>query len=139
MTVTVPVELGAGAYEIRIGSGLLAEIGDRVAAMLARPFTVIVTDDTVAALHLPALETALHSAGIATEAIVLTPGEATKSLAELERLVDQLLALAVERRDMIIVFGGGVIGDLAGFAASVLRRGIGYIQVPTTLLAQVDS
>ncbi len=139
MTVTVPVRLGAGAYEIRIGSGLLAEAGDMVAALLARPFTVIVTDQSVAARHLPAIETALRGSGITVEPIVLAPGEATKSFTELERLVDRLLALGVERRDVIIAFGGGVIGDLAGFAASVLRRGIDYVQVPTTLLAQVDS
>ena len=139
MTLTVPVELGAGAYEIRIGAGLLAEAGDMLAGLLARPFTVIVTDRSVAELHLAALENAFAGSGIATKAIVLAPGEATKSFAELERLVDRLLALDVERRDIIVAFGGGVIGDLAGFAASVLRRGIDYIQVPTTLLAQVDS
>ena len=139
MTVTVPVALGAGGYEIRIGSGLLAEAGGPIAALLARPFTVIVTDETVADLHLPALESALDQAGIDRRSVVLAAGEASKSFASLERLVDQLLALNVERRDTIIAFGGGVIGDLAGFAASVLRRGVDYIQIPTTLLAQADS
>ncbi len=136
---TVEVGLGARAYRILAGEGLLAAAGQHIAPLLARPRTVIVTDGHVAAAHLAALEAALDRAGIAHDAIVLPPGEGTKSFAELAALIDRLLALRVERRDTILAFGGGVIGDLAGFAAAVLHRGIAFIQVPTTLLAQVDS
>jgi len=135
----VPVELGARGYEVRIGPGLLARAGEAIAPLLARPRVAIVTDETVAGLHLPALEAALAGAGIATAALALPPGEATKSWAMLERAVEWLLAERVERRDVVVAFGGGVIGDLAGFAAAVLRRGVRFVQIPTTLLAQVDS
>jgi len=133
------VALGDRSYEILIGGGLLANAGAHIGPLLARPFTVIVTDRTVADLHLAALQSGLASAGIVSKTIVLPPGEATKSMTELTALVERLLEMKVERDDLIIAFGGGVIGDLAGFAAAVLRRGIGFVQVPTTLLAQVDS
>src|SRR5262249_58609135 len=94
---------------------------------------------TVERLHGGALRAALERAGIGAEVVALPPGEATKNFAELERLCDALLAKRIERGDMIVAFGGGVIGDLAGFAAGVVLRGIDYVQVPTTLLAQVDS
>ena len=139
MTTRVPVALGGRSYDILIGEGLLAQAGALVRPLLSRPFTVIVTDKTVAALHLEALEAGLGAAGIDSEAVVLPPGEATKSMAMLDRLLQRLLELKVERDDLILAFGGGVIGDLAGFAAAVLRRGIDFVQVPTTLLAQVDS
>lgn len=135
----VDVGLGERAYRILVGLGLLDAAGAHIAPHLERSRTVIVTDEHVAALHLKTLEASLDRAGIAHDAIVLPPGERTKSFAELEALVDRLLGLRVERRDTIVAFGGGVIGDLAGFAAAVLHRGIPFIQVPTTLLAQVDS
>ena len=139
MTARVPVALGERSYEILIGSGLLSRAGELVGSHLARPFVAIVTDETVANLHLDALQRGLAAGGIASEAIPLPPGEATKSMTRLAEVVERLLALKVERDDLVVALGGGVIGDLAGFAAAVLRRGVGYVQVPTTLLAQVDS
>ncbi len=136
---TVRVDLAGRSYDIRIGPGLIGQAGAHIGPLLARPAMVIVTDETVAGLHLEALEAGLAAAGIDSQAIVLAPGEATKSMAELTGLLERLLALKVERDDLIVALGGGVIGDLAGFAAAVLRRGVGLIQVPTTLLAQVDS
>lgn len=136
---TLTVDLADRAYEIAIGPGLLEEAGKRIAPLLHRPFTVIVTDETVAGIHLPKLEKALDSVGIVHKAIVLPAGESTKSFANLERVCADLLDFGVERKDHIIALGGGVIGDLTGFAASVLRRGVAFIQMPTTLLAQVDS
>lgn len=136
---TVAVSLGDRSYDILIGDGLLAKAGVLVKPHLKSPRTVIVTDENVARFHLAALQQALTQAGIANQAIVLPPGEKTKSFAALAQLCDGLLAAGVERRDVIIAFGGGVIGDLAGFAAAILRRGINFIQIPTTLLAQVDS
>lgn len=135
----VIVDLAERSYSIHIGSGLLARAGDFIAPLLARPSTAIVTDENVASHHLAALETALTGAGVASTSIVLPAGERTKSFAQLELLCDRLLAAGVERRDTIIAFGGGVIGDLAGFAAAILRRGVDFIQIPTSLLAQVDS
>ncbi|MEM7189761.1 MAG: 3-dehydroquinate synthase, partial [Pseudomonadota bacterium] len=133
------VALGARSYPIEIGTGLLAGAGAHIGPILPRPYTVIVTDETVAGLHLETLQSGLAAAGIASKAVVLPPGEATKSMAQLGALTERLLDLKVERDDLIIAFGGGVIGDLAGFAAAVTRRGVDFIQVPTTLLAQVDS
>jgi 3-dehydroquinate synthase len=135
----VRVDLAGRGYDILIGPGLLAEAGRHVAPLLPRPFTVIVTDETVAGLHLEPLRAGLGAQGIRAEAIVLPPGEATKSMPMLDRLLGQLLEARVERDDLILAFGGGVIGDLAGFAAAVLRRGVDFVQLPTTLLAQVDS
>ncbi len=136
---TVTVALGERAYEIVVGEGLLGRAGAAIAPLLARPEVVVVTDETVAGLHLDTLATGLDDAGIGHRAIVLPPGERTKDFAHLERLVDALLEARVERDDTIVAFGGGVVGDIAGFAASILRRGVGMVQVPTTLLAQVDS
>ena len=135
----VHVALGDRAYDIIIGTDVLAEAGRHIAPLLKRPKTAIVTDSHVAALHLPALEAALDKAGIGHDAIVLPAGEETKSFAQLEALCDRLLQLEIERNDCVIALGGGVIGDLTGFAAAVLRRGTRFIQIPTTLLAQVDS
>jgi 3-dehydroquinate synthase len=137
--VTVPVPLGARAYDIRIGAGLLATVGAEIAPLLARPRVAILTEERVAALHLPALVAGLEAAGIAHAALALPPGEATKGWAELERAVEWLIAEKIGRDDLVIAFGGGVIGDLAGFAAAILRRGVAFVQIPTTLLAQVDS
>ena len=139
MTITVPVSLGARAYVIRIGSGLLGRAGAEIAPLLGRPRLAVVTEATVAALHLPALEASLAAAGIASSALVLDAGEAAKSWAGLQRTVEWLIAAKVGRDDLVLALGGGVIGDLAGFAAAILRRGVGFVQVPTTLLAQVDS
>ncbi|ANK80342.1 MAG: 3-dehydroquinate synthase [Rhizobiales bacterium NRL2] len=139
MTRTVRVDLGARSYDIAIGAGLLAGAGDAMKAVLSRPRVVIVTDRNVADAHLGTVEASCVRSGIETAAIVLPPGEATKSFAELEHLCGALIDRRVGRDDMILALGGGVIGDLAGFAASILRRGVDFIQAPTTLLAQVDS
>ncbi|MFM8745467.1 MAG: 3-dehydroquinate synthase [Aestuariivirga sp.] len=135
--ITVP--LGARSYDIHIGEGLLAKAGDIVAPFLKRPLTAIVTDENVAQAHLASLERALAAKGIRSTAIIMPPGEATKSYQHLGDLCDRLLVAGIERRDRIIAFGGGVIGDLAGFAAAILRRGVDFIQIPASLLAQVDS
>ena len=133
------VELAARGYDIVIGPGLLASAGARLAPLLWRQRVAIVTDENVAALHLPGLADGLRSAGIESEALVLPAGEKTKGWASLEKTVEWLIARKVERDDLVIALGGGVIGDLTGFAAAVLRRGVGFVQVPTSLLAQVDS
>lgn len=134
------VELGERSYEIMIGAGLLAEAGALLAPHLRLPRAVLVTDRNLAATSHPGrLEAALEGAGIACRRIVLPAGEATKGMGALERLLDDLLAHGAERRLTVIAMGGGVIGDLAGLAAALLLRGVDYIQVPTTLLAQVDS
>lgn len=138
MTI-VPVSLGARSYEVRIKAGLIAEAGRQIAPLLARPRAAIITDENVAPHHLQKLTTALHEAGIASSALVLAAGEATKSWAGLQKTVEWLLDEKIERRDMVIALGGGVIGDLAGFASAILRRGVRLIQIPTSLLAQVDS
>ncbi len=135
----VHVELGARAYDVRIGRGLIARAGGEIAPFLARPKVAIVTEERVAALHLDALKAGLAARGIEAEALVLPPGEATKSWAHLTETVEWLLAQKVERKDMVVAFGGGVIGDLCGFAAAILRRGVRFVQIPTTLLSQVDS
>jgi 3-dehydroquinate synthase len=135
----VAVNLPGRSYEVRIGPGLLAEAGRHLRPLLARPRVAVVTEDTVARLHWPALRDALAAEGIEAEALALPPGEGTKGWAQLSRTVEWLLERRVERRDVVVGFGGGVVGDLAGFAAAILRRGVRLIQVPTTLLAQVDS
>ncbi|MBK0398428.1 3-dehydroquinate synthase [Limibaculum sp. M0105] len=136
---TVRVGLGERSYDILIGPGLLGRAGGLIGPYLPRPFAAIVTDETVAGIHLEPLRAALAAEGIASEAVILPPGEATKSMANVTLVVERLLGLKVERDDLVIALGGGVIGDLAGFAAAILRRGVGFVQVPTTLLAQVDS
>jgi len=135
----IQVALGTRSYDIHIGAGLLETAGTYIAPLLFRPRTVIVTDETVATLHLTRLQEGLAAAGIAVDSVILPPGEATKSFPQLEHLCTALLDHGVERQDMVIALGGGVIGDLTGFAAAILRRGIDFIQIPTTLLAQVDS
>ncbi len=136
---TVHVDLGARSYDVIIGPGLIAEAGARIAPLLARKRVTVLTDENVAGLHLEALRAGLASAGIEMTALALPPGEATKSWPQFTRAVEWLLEQKVERRDVVVAFGGGVIGDLAGFAASVLRRGVRFVQIPTSLLAQVDS
>ncbi|MGB1088549.1 MAG: 3-dehydroquinate synthase, partial [Alphaproteobacteria bacterium] len=127
-TASLTVALNARAYDIKIGPGLLHKAGEHVLPLLHRPFTVIVTDETVAAHHLATLQAALDAESIRHESIVLPAGESTKSFAQLENLCTRLLELGVERKDSVIAFGGGVIGDLTGFAASILRRGVSFIQ-----------
>lgn len=139
MSETVHVALGDRAYDVRIGTGLIAAVGAEIEPLLRRPKVWIVTERKVAGLHLAALEKSLEAAGIATAALVLPPGETTKSWPHLIEVVEWLLAEKVERRDVVIAFGGGVIGDLVGFAAAILRRGVRFVQLPTSLLAQVDS
>lgn len=134
----VPVALGARSYEVRIASGLLDDAAAHLAPLARqRPF-VIVTDANVAP-HAERLAAVLAAAGLASETIVLPPGEGTKSWAQLEALLDRLLDLGIERGDHVIALGGGVIGDLVGFASAILKRGCNFVQIPTTLLAQVDS
>ena len=134
---------GAGSpnisYDIHIGAGLLRSCAPFLSPLLKRPFVAIVTDENVAQAHLESLTQTLDSAGISHVTKIMPPGEASKSFTGLETLVDWLLDNKVERQDMVIALGGGVIGDLTGFAASTLRRGVRFTQIPTTLLAQVDS
>lgn len=136
MTTTVNVGLGARSYDILIGTGLIDQADSCISPFLAGRRPIIITDDQVATTQLPRLERAL---GADCQTLILPSGEATKSWQQLERLTDGLLDLGVERGDKLIALGGGVIGDLVGFAASILKRGCGFIQVPTTLLAMVDS
>lgn len=133
------VSLEERSYDIHIGPGLLVHLPELMAPYLFRKKTAIVTDENVASLHLKSLEQILFQKEIGFSSIILPPGEGTKSYAYLSLLCDQLLSSGIERHDLIVAFGGGVIGDLAGFAASILRRGVEFVQIPTTLLAQVDS
>lgn len=136
--IAIPVSLGERSYEVRIADGALDRAGNHLAPWL-RGRATIVTDEAVAVAQLPRLVAALERAGIASDPIVVPAGEATKSWEQLARLCDALLERGVERGDHIIALGGGVIGDLVGFAAAILKRGCGFVQIPTTLLAQVDS
>ena len=133
------VELGARSYPILIGEGLLDALGAHVAPLLKRPRTMIVTDTHVADAYLAKVGAALGAEGISFSSLVLPAGEATKSWEGLARLTEWLIGEGVERSDHVIALGGGVIGDLVGFACSIVKRGCAFIQVPTTLLAQVDS
>jgi 3-dehydroquinate synthase len=139
MSRSIPVGLGARAYEVVVGSGLIDRAGKHIAPLLKRPRTAVITDTNVSDHHGERLAVSLEKAGIATDVLVVPPGEETKSWEGLSMLSDQLLALELDRGDMIIAFGGGVVGDLVGFAAAIYKRGIDFIQIPTTLLAQVDS
>lgn len=136
-TETVHVDLGSRSYDVRIGAGLVTRAGAEIAPLLKRRRVAVLTDETVGALHLEALREGLGD--ISMTALALPEGEASKGWPQFSRAVDWLLAEKVERRDIVVAFGGGVIGDLAGFAAAVLRRGVRFVQIPTTLLAQVDS
>ncbi|AUH63163.1 3-dehydroquinate synthase [Paracoccus zhejiangensis] len=138
-TTTVHVPLGDRAYDVLIGQGLIGRAGALIAPLLKRPRVAILTDETVAALHLAPFEAALKAEGIDSTALALPAGESTKSWPYLTQSVEWLLEQKVERRDIVLALGGGVIGDLAGFAAAILRRGVRFVQVPTSLLAQVDS
>lgn len=138
---TVNVALGARAYDVRIGAGLLHRAGAEIAPLLRRPRLAIVTDDNVGRLHLGPLVATLTAQvpGLTVSTLTLPAGEATKGWPEFSRTVEWLLAERIERRDIVVALGGGVIGDLVGFAAAVLRRGVRFVQIPTSLLAQVDS
>lgn len=137
--VTVEVGLGARAYDILIGPGLLARAGEEIATRLPGTRVAVVTDENVAAAHLDTLKAGLGQGGVDAAIITLPPGEKTKSFSHLQDVVDGILAAKLERRDTIVAFGGGVIGDLSGFAAGIVRRGMNFVQIPTSLLAQVDS
>lgn len=136
---TLNVDLGTRSYDILIGGGLLADTGQHIADLMRRPKVAIVTDESVASLHLQTLETSLRACGIASSVLVLPAGEGTKSWQSLQETVEWLLVEKIERDDLVLAFGGGVIGDLTGFAAAIARRGVRFVQLPTTLLAQVDS
>ena len=136
---TVHVDLKTRSYDIHIGPGLLAESGGYIAPLLRRPRVAVITETTVSELHLPALRGGLAAANIEMVALTLPAGERTKNWQVLGQTVEWLLEQKIERNDMVIAFGGGVIGDLAGFAAAILRRGVRFVQIPTSLLAQVDS
>lgn len=135
----VRVNLGERSYTVRVGRGLIARAGAEIAPLLRRKRVAVVTEATVAGAQLERLRAGLAAEGIAMEALVLAPGEGTKNWANLERTVEWLIAEKVERGDVVVALGGGVIGDLVGFAAAVLRRGVRFVQIPTSLLAQVDS
>ena len=135
----VRVELGDRGYDIVIGPGLIDAAGEEIARRLPGVRAAVLTDTTVAGLHYERLSIALRAAGIDHVQIVVPPGETTKSFAQLTDVVDQIIGARLERGDVVIALGGGVIGDLAGFASAIVRRGMGFVQMPTTLLAQVDS
>jgi 3-dehydroquinate synthase len=135
----VEVKLPGRSYAIVIGENLLASSGWRIATALKGARAAVVTDANLARLHLPALKAGLAEQKLLLGEVVVEPGEASKSFPVLASLSERLLELGVERGDCVIAFGGGVVGDLAGFAASILRRGVRVVQMPTTLLAQVDS
>ena len=139
MSEIVHVPLGDRAYDVHIGPDLLTQSGRLIAPLLRRPRVAVITDDNVAARHLETLRAGLAASGIAMVALSLPPGEGTKSWPHLTRCVEWLLEQKIERKDLVIAFGGGVIGDLVGFAAAILRRGVRFVQLPTSLLAQVDS
>ena len=133
------VDLGERSYAIRIGSGLLDQAGQLMLPVMLGRRAFIVTDDTVAPLYLARLQASLDRAGISHVAHILPAGESTKSFAHLETLLDDMLAARVERSTMVVALGGGVVGDLTGIAAAICLRGVDFVQIPTTLLAQVDS
>lgn len=133
------VDLGARSYPIIIGDHVIASLGEAINAHCPARQVAIITDENVAALHLDSAKSSLQAAGLTTHVVTVTPGEATKSFASLETVLDALLAAGIERNDLVLALGGGVVGDLAGCAAGLLRRGVRFVQVPTSLLAQVDS
>ena len=139
MSRTVPVALGGRAYDVLVGEGLLDQAGRLIAPFQTRGRTAVVSDETVWALHGARLTAALNGAGIEALPVIVPPGEQTKSFDGLADVSDRLLALELDRGDIVTAFGGGVVGDLAGFAAAIYKRGIDFVQIPTTLLAQVDS
>jgi 3-dehydroquinate synthase len=137
--IIVNVALGERSYDIAIGRGQLSSLGQKIAALRPGARTAIITDETVARHHLAATEAALADAGVEATSVTVPAGESSKSFPQLENVCEALIAARIERADLVVALGGGVVGDLAGFAAAVVRRGLDYVQVPTTLLAQVDS
>ena len=133
------VELGARSYDVLVGAGLLREAGRRLVPLLPGRSAVVITDRVVADLHLEATLGALREAGFACSTLIVEPGERSKDLATLAGVLEEILGRGIERTTALVALGGGVVGDLAGFAASVLLRGVPFVQIPTTLLAQVDS
>ena len=136
---TLHVPMGERSYDIHVGDGAIARAGDILKNKLRAPRTVIVTDENVAKDWLKPLQESLNAANIRNRAIVIPPGEHTKSMQHLEELLDDLLAHNIDRKTTLIALGGGVVGDLTGFAAAIVMRGVDFVQVPTTLLSQVDS
>jgi 3-dehydroquinate synthase len=139
VTITVEVAVAQKPYDVLIGRGLIDEAGARIRPLLKRGRVAVVMDETIRDLHGAQLARSLERAGVTMASAVVPPGEETKSFKGLEQLCDRLLALELDRGDLIVAFGGGVVGDLAGFTAAVLKRGVDFVQIPTTLLAQVDS
>lgn len=139
MTQTIHVSLGARSYDVQVGAGLLARAGQLIAPFAPTKRVFVVTDENVAVRHGAALNDALADAGLEVSAFVLPPGEETKSFVGLESLCAALLQKNISRKDVVIAFGGGVIGDLTGLAAGLVKRGVDFVQIPTTLLSQVDS
>lgn len=136
---TVRVELADRSYDILIGDNLLLQAGEQIKSVLPNAKCAIVTDENVAAIHLEALQENLKAAGVEAKPIILPAGEATKSYTHLQTVIEAIIEMRLERGDAVVAFGGGVIGDLAGFAAASVRRGMNFIQIPTSLLSQVDS
>ncbi len=136
---TLSVDLPDCQYDINIGPGLLARSGALILPFLKQKRVFVVTDETVAALHLEKLRNGLAAENIKMTSLALPAGEKTKGWPGLQKTVEWLIEQRVERSDLVVAFGGGVVGDLAGFAAAILRRGVEFIQIPTSLLAQVDS
>jgi 3-dehydroquinate synthase len=135
----VPVHAASRSYEVMIGSALLPGIGSFVLPLLPRLRTAIITDSTVASLYLPTVAESLRNAGIHFDVHIIPCGEAAKNFSNLQAILSFLIECGIERSDAILALGGGVIGDIAGMAAALLRRGCAFVQIPTTLLAQVDS
>ena len=136
---TLKVELAERSYDIYVGDGLLAEAGALIKPVIRSQRLIVVTDENVAPLYLAGLENSLEAAGLSSESIILPAGEQTKSIAYFEQLIDQILAKRIDRQCTLVALGGGVIGDLTGYAAASVLRGIDFVQIPTTLLSQVDS
>jgi len=136
---TINVSLAARSYSVHANRALIARAGELIAPFAPTKRVFIITDENVARFHLSVLTQSLSAAGLKQQTITLPPGEGSKSFEALERVLRELLRLGINRKDLIIAFGGGVIGDLAGLAAGLVKRGVDFVQIPTTLLAQVDS
>ena len=136
---TVRVDLGERSYDILIGGGLINRAGELVTPFLSRKRAFVVTDENVAARHLEALRNSFERVGVSLHVHIAPPGEASKSFSRLEMVLDDIMEAGAERKDVVIALGGGVIGDLTGLVAGLMKRGMRFVQIPTTLLSQVDS